>query len=226
MPEPPTPASPAQPFAREAAGARPGRRGRPAAFLDRDGTIIVEREYLADPDGAELVPGAADGLKALAKAGFALVVVTNQSGIARGFYDTAAYDAVQRRVEELLAGQGIRLDGVFMCPHHPGVTGPCDCRKPAPGLYRRAAADLGIDPALSLFVGDKLSDVAAAAALGGTPILVRTGYGAETERAIARGSVEPPPGLTVLADLGSISGWLAATRSASCGPGSGLGCLD
>jgi len=173
----------------------------------------VEREYLADPEGVELIPGAVDGLRALQKAGFALVVVTNQSGIARGLYDRAAFDAVQRRLEELLAAQGILLDGVYLCPHHPDVDGPCDCRKPAPGLYRRAADQLGLDPARSLFIGDKLSDVQPAAGFGGTGVLVRTGYGAASALAHA------DPATVVLADLGSISGWLAASRPASCGPG-------
>jgi D,D-heptose 1,7-bisphosphate phosphatase len=191
---------------------RASRPGRPAAFLDRDGTIMVEREYLADPEGVELIPGAVDGLRALRKAGYALVVVSNQSGIARGLYDRAAFDAVQRRLEERLAQHGIQLDGVYLCPHHPEVDGPCDCRKPAPGLYRRAAEELGLNPARSLFIGDKLSDVQPAAGFGGTGVLVRTGYGAASAHALA------DPATVVLADLGSIAGWLASSRPASCGP--------
>jgi D-glycero-D-manno-heptose 1,7-bisphosphate phosphatase len=197
----------------EAGRAPSARPGRPAAFLDRDGTIIVEREYLADPEGVQLIPGAVDGLRALRKAGFALVVVTNQSGIARGLYDRAAFDAVQLRLEQELARNDIRLDGVYLCPHHPEVDGPCDCRKPAPGLYRRAAQELGLDPARSLFIGDKPSDVRAAASFGGTGVLVRTGYGAASE--IELGHAQ----LVVLADLASISGWLASSRPSSCGPG-------
>jgi D-glycero-D-manno-heptose 1,7-bisphosphate phosphatase len=156
---------------------------KPAVFVDRDGTIVVERYYLADPDDVELVPGAVRALAELAAAGYALVVVTNQSGIARGLYDDAAFHAVQRRVEELLAAEGVHLDAVFYCPHHPDFTGPCDCRKPGTALFRRAAAELGLDLARSFFVGDRLKDVVPAFELGGRAVLVRTGYGAEHEAA-------------------------------------------
>lgn len=150
---------------------------RPAAFIDRDGTLIVEREYLADPDGVELLPGAADALRALAAAGFALVVVTNQSGIARGLYSEADFRAVQHRLETILAGHGVHLHAVYHCPHHPDITGACDCRKPAHGLFLRAARDLGLDLAASVYIGDRLRDVTPGLALGGRAILVRTGYG-------------------------------------------------
>lgn len=157
---------------------------RPAAFVDRDGTVIREREYLADPAGVELLPGALAGLRALSAAGYALVLVSNQSGIARGLYDEAAYQAVQARVLALLAAGGVPVAGSFHCPHHPDFTGPCDCRKPAPGLFLRAAGELDLDPARSIFVGDRLRDVDAARDLGGRGFLVRTGYGAsEAERA-------------------------------------------
>jgi D-glycero-D-manno-heptose 1,7-bisphosphate phosphatase len=152
-------------------------------FLDRDGTLVVERYYLADPDQVELVPGAAAALRALAAAGYALVVVTNQSGIARGLYGEAEFRAVQRRIEELLRREGIELDGVYHCPHHPDYTGPCECRKPAPGLYRRAARELGLDLCRSVCVGDRLKDVLPARELGcRAAILVRTGYGEEEAR--------------------------------------------
>ena len=156
--------------------------GRPAAFLDRDGTLIREREYLADPAGVELLPGAVEGLRSLAEAGYALVVVSNQSGIARGYYDEAAYRAVQDRMLAMLAAEGIAIAGSYHCPHHPDITGACDCRKPAPGLFRDAARDLGLDLARSVYIGDRVRDVAAAAALGGRAFLVRTGYGAEEAR--------------------------------------------
>ena len=158
-------------------GSRPSP-GRPAVFLDRDGTIVVERNYLADPARVELVPGAAAALRALAEAGDALVVVTNQSGIARGLYGEGEFSAVQRRIEELLAREGIRLDGVYHCPHHPDYTGPCECRKPAVGLYLRAARELGLDLSRSVCIGDRLKDVLPARQLGcAAAILVRTGYG-------------------------------------------------
>lgn len=156
----------------------PESAGRPAAFLDRDGTLIVEREYLADPEGVELIPGAADALRQLAAAGFRLVIVTNQSGIARGYYGEAEFRAVQRRVEECFAEAGIRFDGVYHCPHHPEITGACECRKPGLGMYRRAGRELGLDLSRSIYVGDRPSDVLPALELGGTGFLVRTGYGA------------------------------------------------
>ncbi len=157
---------------------------RPAAFVDRDGTVIVEREYLSDPAGVELIEGAAGALARLHNAGYALVMVTNQSGIARGLYDFNAYEAVQQRVEMLLNQEGVRLDAVYMCPHHPDFTGPCDCRKPGTALFERAAAEHDLDLRRSVFIGDRLSDVIPAEKLGGRAWLVRTGYGeAEAPRA-------------------------------------------
>lgn len=167
---------------------------RPAVFLDRDGTVIRENSYLADPAGVELLSGTAEALRRMAGHGFLLVLVTNQSGIGRGYFTEAQYRAVADRLESLLAGQGVRLDGVYHCPHAPGSGDPCACRKPGLALYRQAAEDLGIDLAGSFWIGDRLRDVAPAQALDGYGILVRTGYGAEeAERA--------PAGLTVVADL-------------------------
>ncbi len=188
------------------------RAERPAAFLDRDGTIIAERDYLADPGGVELLPGAVAGLRALRAAGYALVLVSNQSGIARGLYGLPEYHAVQARVEDLLRQGDVAIDGSYFCPHHPDFTGPCDCRKPAPGLYHRAAADLHLDLARSLFVGDKLSDVLPAAIFGGTGILVRTGYGRQHEDRATELS-----GLLVAEDLGALAtpdwpGWARIAR--------------
>ena len=154
---------------------------RAAAFLDRDGTIIRECEYLADPAGVELLPGSIAGLRLLSELGYRLVVVTNQAGVARGLFDLASAQAVQRRFEELLTAEGVRLAGAYMCPHHPDFTGPCECRKPGLALYRQAAAELGIDLATSVYIGDKLADVEPAAALGGTGVLVRSGYGRSHE---------------------------------------------
>ncbi len=132
--------------------------------------------YVADPAQVRLLPGAAAALRRLAAAGYALVVVTNQSGIARGLMSEADFHAVQARLEQRLAEAGVHLDAVYHCPHHPAFTGPCECRKPGLGLYRRAAGDLGLDLARSLFLGDKPSDVAPAAPLGGRARLV-TGQG-------------------------------------------------
>lgn len=169
-----------------------GRRA--AVYLDRDGTLVVERHYLADPDGIELVPGSVEALAALTDAGYALVVVTNQSGIAHGLYTESDYRSVARRLVELLEDSGVTLDGTYHCPHHPDVTGPCTCRKPSTGMYLQAAVDLYLDPRRSWYVGDKVTDVLPALALHGRGILVRTGYGAEHE-----GSV--PEGVAVVDDL-------------------------
>src|SRR6476469_8219892 len=114
--------------------------GRPAAFLDRDGTIIRDAAYIRDPKDVELLPGAAAAIRRLNDAGIAVIVVTNQSGIARGLLTQADYDAVQARLDELLASQNAHLTASFMCPHHPDVTGECDCRKPGLWMYRGAIA--------------------------------------------------------------------------------------
>jgi D-glycero-D-manno-heptose 1,7-bisphosphate phosphatase len=167
---------------------------RPAVYLDRDGTLVAERHYLADPDGLDLVPGALASLAALRDAGYALVVVTNQSGIARGLYTEADYRAVAERLDAVLAEASVSLDGSYHCPHHPDVTGPCACRKPSTGMYLQAAAELGLAPERSWYVGDKITDVLPALELKGRGILVRTGYGREHE-----GSV--PEGVAVVDDL-------------------------
>lgn len=145
---------------------------RPAVFLDRDGTIIRDTEYVADPAHVELIPGAADAIASLNAAGIPVVVVTNQSGIARGMLTTSDYERVQRRLDELLAQHGARIDASYMCPHHPDFTGPCECRKPGTKLYRDAADALGLDLARSWYVGDRLRDVQPAEVLRGTGVLI------------------------------------------------------
>jgi histidinol-phosphate phosphatase family protein len=125
-----------------------------------------------DPDHVELLEGAARALARLREAGFAIVVVTNQSGIARGIISTNQYEAVRDRVESLLAAAGASVDATYMCPHHPDITGPCDCRKPGSALFTRAAADLGIDLARSALIGDRWTDIAPATALGARGLLV------------------------------------------------------
>ena len=132
----------------------------------------------------ELVPGAAQAIRRLTEAGLAVVLVTNQSGIARDLYSEADYLRVAERLDQVLQVVGVRVDATYYCPHHPDHGGPCDCRKPGTGLYLRAARELDVDPSASYYVGDKLSDVLPARALGGMGILVRTGYGAEVEPAL------------------------------------------
>lgn len=143
---------------------------RPAVFLDRDGTVILDRGYLADPAGVELVDGAASAIARLNAAAVPAVLVTNQSGIGRGFFAPAEFAAVQARLESLLARHGAVLDAVYHCPHAPADG--CDCRKPRTGLFRRAARDLGLDLRRSVYIGDRPRDVAPALELGGTGILV------------------------------------------------------
>ena len=169
---------------------------KPAVFIDRDGTLIRERDYLADPSGVELVPGAAGALARLRDAGFALVVVTNQSGIARGYYTLDDYKAVAARFDQVLEEAGVSIDMTRYCEHHPDVSGPCECRKPGTGMYLDAAGGLGLDPERSYYVGDKVADVLPALTLGGRGILVRTGYGSEQE-----GSA--PDAVAVVDDFGA-----------------------
>jgi D-glycero-D-manno-heptose 1,7-bisphosphate phosphatase len=170
---------------------------RGAVFLDRDGTIIREAEYLADPDGVVLLPGAVQALRDLRRRGYALVLVTNQSGIARGKYSEVDFQSVQARLDAMLAAEGVRLDAVQFCPHHPDFTGPCECRKPGLGMYRNAAAELGLDLSASIYVGDRLTDVLPALRTGGRGYLVRTGYGAGEEELV-------PPGIEVVDGLAQL----------------------
>lgn len=162
----------------------------PAVFLDRDGTIIHDAHYLADPAGVRLLPGAGEAIARLNAAGIPAVVVTNQSGIGRGYFSEADFLAVQARVEELLAAEGAKIDAVYHCPHAPDAEPPCDCRKPAVGLFLRAAEEHGLDPARSWYVGDRLRDLAPVERLGGRGILVRAGAAhGEAERAPAHVAV-------------------------------------
>lgn len=168
--------------------------GRPALLLDRDGTLIEERHFVGRPEHVHPVPGVGSALASAVAAGYALVVVTNQSGIARGYFDEEAFAATQRRLEDLLAADGVHLDGVYHCPHHPDFTGPCECRKPAAGMFLAAARDLGLDLGRSVLVGDRVRDVAAARELGARGMLVRTGFGAEEEE-------RAPPWVEVVPDV-------------------------
>lgn len=158
----------------------------PAIFLDRDGTLIKEAEYLSDPAGVELLPGAAAGIRALRDAGYRVVVTSNQSGVARGYFDEDAVRRVNQRAQSLLEQSGAGLDGVYYCPHYAGgevapYNRACDCRKPEPGMLIKAAQDLDLDLGQSWVVGDKAADIAFGARQGLRTVLVMTGYGRETQ---------------------------------------------
>jgi histidinol-phosphate phosphatase family protein len=146
---------------------------RRAAFLDRDGTIIEDVSYIGRAEDVRLVPKADDAIRLLNEYGVVVVVITNQSGIARGLVTPAGYESVRRRVDEVLAANGAHVDATYHCPHYPDVTGPCECRKPGTLLYDRAIADLGLDASASMFAGDRPRDVLPAARYGGAAYLIR-----------------------------------------------------
>lgn len=149
--------------------------GRTAVFLDKDGTLVEDVPYNVDPARIRLLPDVRAGLHELRAAGFALVLVSNQPGVARGYFPAPALQGVRERLERLL---GLRLDGFYCCPHEP-AQGPCDCRKPAPGLLLRACRELSLDAGHSWMVGDILNDVEAGRRAGCRSILLNNG--GETE---------------------------------------------
>jgi len=169
---------------------------RPAVFLDRDGTLVEDPGHLGDPDGVVVLEGVPEAIRALADGGFAPVVISNQAGVARGLFTEEAVAAVNQRIAELLGDSDARVEGWYWCPHHPDFTGPCDCRKPAPGLLLRAARELGLDLSRSWLVGDHRSDVEAARRAGVRPVMVLTGHGREESEHL--GSA---PGVPVVANL-------------------------
>jgi D-glycero-D-manno-heptose 1,7-bisphosphate phosphatase len=134
------------------------------ALIDRDGTIIVDKVYLKDPDGIEFAPGAIEGMQLLRDAGFTLVLITNQSGIARGYFDLATLGQIHNRLQFMLAMNELRLEAIYFCPH--GPDDGCDCRKPAPGMVKNAMRDLRFRPDEVVFIGDSDADMGAAAAAG------------------------------------------------------------
>jgi D-glycero-D-manno-heptose 1,7-bisphosphate phosphatase len=146
-------------------------------LIDRDGTINVEKHYLSDPDQLELYPGVGPALKRLQDAGFGLAVITNQSGVARGYFDLARLAQIHDRLRALLAAEGVTVDGIYICPH--GPDDDCTCRKPLPGMVEQAVAEHGFDPAQAFMIGDKEVDVELGHAVGAVSFLVRTGHGAK-----------------------------------------------
>lgn len=181
----------------------------PAVFLDRDGTVNTEEDYLSRVESVRLEKNAAEGLKLLQNAGFLLVVVTNQSGVARGLFDEAAVAAVNERLADILAENGVKIDAFYYCPHHPEGTmaqyaRECNCRKPASGMFRAAARDLDIDLAASYTVGDRARDLQAGRNVGTGTVLVRTGYGLNTVK-----ELDPSQSPDYVADdLKSAAAWI------------------
>jgi D-glycero-D-manno-heptose 1,7-bisphosphate phosphatase len=160
---------------------------RPAVFLDRDGTLVEEVGYLDRLDRLSLFPWSIDAVRLLNRAGFVVVVVSNQAGVARGFFAEPFVLEAQREIDRLVVAAGGRIDGWYYCPHLPDAPlaqyrRECDCRKPRPGMIRQAEAELGVDPSRSWVIGDRWLDVQLAHNVGARAILVRTGYGATEER--------------------------------------------
>ena len=159
-----------------------------AVFLDRDGTLVDDPGFIARPEDVVLMAGAALAVRRLNQAGLPVIVVTNQSGLARGLITPEQFERVTREVSRLLEAEGATVAATYYCPHYPPLTGACECRKPGLLNYRLAAERFGFDLAASVYVGDRMSDLLPALSLGGRGILVRTGHGEETEaEAVAAG---------------------------------------
>jgi len=185
---------------------------RRAVFLDRDGTMIHDPGHMRRLDDLRWFPWTIDALRLLNRAGFIVIVVTNQGGIGLQLYDESFVHAVHTRMTEVAAAGGARIDGWYFCPHHPNATIPmlrvdCDCRKPRPKLVLQAADEFSIDVSRSFVVGDKVSDVRLAGNVGATGVMVRTGHG-EEELAKAGGSIAGAA--LVAADLIAATSWILA----------------
>jgi D-glycero-D-manno-heptose 1,7-bisphosphate phosphatase len=155
---------------------------RPAVFLDRDGTINEQMGYINHISRFVLLPGVGRAIRRLNEYNVPVVVVTNQSGLARGYFPDELLEEVHEKMTRELAEEGARLDGIYICPHHPEAKEKkyrvaCNCRKPKTGLLEQAAEDLGLDLEKSFMVGDRWSDLKCGAAVGASPVLVLTGYG-------------------------------------------------
>lgn len=149
-------------------------------ILDRDGTITVERNYLSNHNQVELIPNAAKGLKKLRNLGLGLLVITNQAGVGRGYFNLNDLKLIHERMIDLLAAEGVAIDGIYFCPHK--VEDNCTCRKPKLGLIEQALKKHNFDPKGCFVIGDKALDIELGEAMGATTFLVRTGYGAEVEK--------------------------------------------
>lgn len=168
---------------------------RAACFVDRDGTLMIDTHYPSDPDRVRLIPGAAAALALCNAAGVPVIVVTNQSGISRGLLSEAQYQLVRARLESDLARAGARVDATYHCPHWVDVTGPCDCRKPALGMYRRAALEHNLDLSRSAYIGDRWRDVQPAIETGGLGVLVPSADTSQEDQQLARANAYVMPSL-------------------------------
>jgi len=155
-----------------------------AVILDRDGTIVVDRDYLGDPDQLEFLPGAVEGLRLLRAVGHPLIVVTNQSGIARGHFTLARLEEIHARLLRMLKSAGVQIDAIYYCPHRP--EDHCECRKPKPKLALQAGSEWGFEPSAAIVIGDKISDVELGKNLGATTVLIcETGHPGDGKRITA-----------------------------------------
>ncbi len=180
-----------------------------AVFLDRDGTLIEESGYLDRLDRLVFFPYTVDTVRSLNRAGFAVVVVTNQAGIARGIVREAFVGEAHQAISEKLAAGGARVDAYYYCPHYktgvvPEYVRACECRKPEPGMLRRAARDLDLDLERSFVVGDRWHDIGAGQAIGARTVLVRTGYGRGEEA----GGVHGPTPAAIVDTLADATAWI------------------
>ena len=160
-----------------------------AIFLDRDGVINKEVGYLSSPDKFDFIDGTIEALKTLKQKGFLLIIITNQAGIARGYYSVENLSNIHKKMNDILQQNDIILDGIYYCPHHPDFTGSCDCRKPKPGMMFKAKDKFNIDMKNSFMVGDTLNDIKTGLNANCKTVLVLTGYGAEEQKKI--GNIKP-----------------------------------
>lgn len=167
------------------------RQMRRAVFLDRDGTLVKEVNYLKSIEDMEIIEGVPEALRVLSDAGFLLFVVTNQSGVARGFFDGQTVEELNGALDGLLRTQGVTIEKFVYCPHHPDFTGPCGCRKPSPGMLFEAARGWDVDFARSFMVGDKADDISAGKNAGTKTALVLTGYGNKELEGMKAGGLVP-----------------------------------
>jgi len=187
-----------------------------AVFVDRDGVLSEEVGYLGDRDRLRLITHSAEAVKLVNQSGLKIIAITNQSGVARGYFSEEMLGHIHRKMEQLLKDQGAFLDGIYYCPHHPEGTveayrTACDCRKPAVGLLTRAAQEHSIDVSSSYLVGDKCTDIECAQRAGARGILVLTGYGREELNKIKRASSAQPA--YVAADLLDAVQWIIRDKT-------------